>query len=134
MTKPIRSTRLEVPVDASGVPIMAAASGDGNIAKTVRSYRLDWPVDGNGMPLVNVQGVGNGSGTSDHAALTNRDAAAQHPASAIAAADGKSVQEHIDKIGTIPTNFAQILDALVIEVFGSHDALNTLNHQKEVIG
>ena len=55
------------------------------------------PVDENNRLVVSGDGIGTpGSGTSDHALLTNRDAPAQHPASAIAAVDGKSVQEHVD--------------------------------------
>ena len=44
---------------------------------------------------------GGGTGTSDHALLTNRDASNQHPATAIQCGDGKSVQEHIDGLTAV---------------------------------
>ena len=46
-------------------------------------------------------GTAPGSGTTNHALLTNRDAASQHPASSIGADDGKSVQVHIDGLTAV---------------------------------
>ncbi|MDR2754661.1 MAG: hypothetical protein LBC20_03050, partial [Planctomycetaceae bacterium] len=59
MSNPIRTTRLEVPVDANGIPIFAAVEA-GEIKKYIRSTRLYVPVtediNGNKIPVVAVAG------------------------------------------------------------------------------
>lgn len=59
MPDPIRTTRLEVPVDENGLPIFAAIEA-GEIKKYIRSTRLDVPVtediNGNKIPVVAVAG------------------------------------------------------------------------------
>jgi hypothetical protein len=59
MTDPIRTTRLEVPVDENGIPLFAAIEA-GEIKKYIRSTRLEVPVtediNGNKIPVVAVAG------------------------------------------------------------------------------
>jgi hypothetical protein len=66
MTEPIRTTRLEVPVDANGLPIFAAVEAS-EIKSYVRLTRLYIPVtedmNGNKIPVVALAGEGGGSGT-----------------------------------------------------------------------
>jgi hypothetical protein len=56
---PIRTTRLEVPVDENGIPIFAAIEA-GEVTKYIRSTRLEVPVtediNGNKIPVVAVAG------------------------------------------------------------------------------
>jgi hypothetical protein len=62
MSEPIRTTRLEVPMDANGLPVVAAIEA-GEITGYVRSTRLYVPVtediNGNKIPVVAVVGGRN---------------------------------------------------------------------------
>lgn len=67
--------------------------------------------------------VSGGGGTSDHTALSNRDAANQHPVSAIT-----GLQSKLDGLDTTDTNLQEQIDALssksdVVDVVASHAEL-----------
>jgi cephalosporin-C deacetylase-like acetyl esterase len=62
MNDPIRSTRLRIPLDENGVPMVVAVAGNPS-GKSERSTRLDWPVNGCGVPKINIQGL-DGGGTA----------------------------------------------------------------------
>jgi hypothetical protein len=63
MPDPIRTTRLDVPVDENGLPIFVAIEA-GEITRYIRSTRLEVPVtedeNGNKIPVVALVGGGVG--------------------------------------------------------------------------
>jgi hypothetical protein len=69
MNQAIRTTRLEVPVDADGLPIFAVVEA-GEIKTFIRSTRLDVPVtedeNGNKIPMVAVKNANTNINLEDY--------------------------------------------------------------------
>lgn len=72
----IRTTMLDIPVDADGVPVLMAVDSDSEIVDRIRSWRLYVPVvddgSGNKIPIVRILGGDGPGGTTNYNLLTNK--------------------------------------------------------------